>query len=136
MLAEIVFRENQESNSRFTSKDIPLEILNKRVKWPSYPLNALNYPILMESGISAECKRFLQDHAQLIIDQCHDSLSFWMVDMPINEFYPIYNDLVSRGENLDEIDPKIKAIFSRYLDFFSCGIFNTSDLVKAMDQTR
>lgn len=136
MLAEIVFRENQENSSRYTTKDIPVEVLNKRAKWPAFPLNALNYPNLMESNISAECKNLLQDHAQPLIDQCNDSLSFWLVEMPINEFYPIYNDLVSRGENLDGIDPKINAIFSRYLDFFSSGIFNTTDLVKAMDEMR
>lgn len=136
MLEEIVFRTNQETNTRYTTKDIPDEILLQRAKWPTFPLNALNYPRIQKSITTAQAKSIIQAHAQAHLDNAQDEFSFWMVEVPINEFFPIYEALVKQNSDLEEIDPKLNTIFSRYSEFFAEGIHNTEDLVKAMNQYR
>lgn len=134
LLSEIVFRHNQESNTRYTFDNAPVEVLRARAKLPTFPLNALNYPIFLtalhlESNLELLCQL-----AKPGINSLFDNLSFWLVEVPIYEFLPIYQELVALGINLDKLDPKLQRIFNRYNQFTAMGIRTNNDLIEAMQK--
>ena len=131
MLEEIVFRENQESNSRYTTKDIPTSVLQKRVKWPTFPLNSLNYGRIIQFI-------FLNSNVNILANYVDPQLPhsendpFWLVEVPIEEFYPIYKELYSNHVDLNYIDPKIEVACLRYAEYLKHGIQNKNDLIDAL----
>lgn len=132
LLNEIVFRHNQESNSRFTTSNVPKEVLEKRTKLATFPLNALNFLPILKQLHTASSKALLNDFVSLINLSEIDDLSFWLVEVPVDKFKPVFSELSSLNLNIDEIDPKLNTIFNRYAELNQLGIYSKDDLVNAM----
>ncbi|WP_432709733.1 hypothetical protein [Pedobacter sp.] len=138
-LSHIAFSTNQYHNTHFTAKTVGKDWIERHISLPTFILNALNYPILLEClqqhDHHSDHQQIIKQLHALVADPPHsatDELSYWMVDVPAEDFMPVMQHLMALDIDPASLDPKFKTSLNKMQSLSGLGINSKADYLDAM----